>query len=408
MSQLSRRNLLKGLAGGAVVAGSSAAISSLITNKSDSSVSYDFFGEYQAGIVSKPQEHLLFLSFDLTTASRDEVVSLLKSWTVLSSDLVNANISNQVESYDAPPADTGETRGAGKSSLTITYGFGPTFFIDNNGHDRYKVSHAKPIELRRLPVLPADQLDESASNGDICIQICGESPIAVFHAGRNLTRAGFGKAQIRWSQSGFAGKVPGQPKFTPRNLFGFKDGTGNPHNSEVIDAHVWVDSPQEPRWFQGGTYLAARKIRMNIETWDRSSLREQENIIGRTKDIGAPLSGGEEFTPPDLEMKTTSGKNIIPKDSHVAIAHSSNFGGHQMLRRPYNYDDGIDQLGRLNAGTLFIAFQKSLEKNFIPVLSALAMNDSMNEYIKHIGSSVFAVAPGVRNENDFIGSGIFI
>ena len=50
----------------------------------------------------------------------------------------------------------------------------------------------------------------------------------------------------------------------------------------------------------GGSYLVTRKIRMHIETWDRTSLREQEKIIGRTKGEGAPIGQAREFDPPDF------------------------------------------------------------------------------------------------------------
>ena len=58
-----------------------------------------------------------------------------------------------------------------------------------------------------------------------------------------------------------------------------------------------------PDWMTGGSYLVTRKIRMLIETWDRTSLAEQETIIGRTKGDGAPLGQAAEFDEIDFEPR---------------------------------------------------------------------------------------------------------
>ena len=50
---------------------------------------------------------------------------------------------------------------------------------------------------------------------------------------------------------------------------------------------------------------------MNLETWDRTSLREQEGLIGRAKGGGAPLSGGDEHTPPDFAMTGRGDEPLI-------------------------------------------------------------------------------------------------
>ncbi|MET3720999.1 deferrochelatase/peroxidase EfeB [Arthrobacter sp. UYEF21] len=125
------------------------------------------------------------------------------------------------------------------------------------------------------------------------------------HAIRNLARISFGKARVRWSQLGFGRtSSTSRAQQTPRNLFGFKDGTNNVKSEDpaFLDEHIWVPggAPATEAWMEGGSYLVARRIRMHIEIWDRTSLREQENLIGRTKAEGAPLSGGTEFTAPTL------------------------------------------------------------------------------------------------------------
>ena len=154
----------------------------------------------------------------------------------------------------------------------------------------------------------------------------------------------------------------------------------------------------------GGTYLVARKIRMVIESWDRTRLEEQQRVIGRDKGEGAPLSGGREFTEPDFEA-SEGGAPRIAQDAHVRLAHPTVNAGVRLLRRGYNFVDGNDQLGRLDAGLFFLSFQRDPEQ-FVTVQRSLAGHDALNEYIKHVGSAIFAIPPGAK-EGASIGDPLF-
>jgi deferrochelatase/peroxidase EfeB len=152
----------------------------------------------------------------------------------------------------------------------------------------------------------------------------------------------------------------------------------------------------------GGSYLVARKIRMIIETWDRASLGEQERIVGRTKGEGAPLSGGTEFTEPEFD---TSDAAAIDRDAHVRLAHPSMNDGAQLLRRGYNFVDGNDELGRLNAGLFFICFQRDPATGFVAIQRSLGASEALGEYIQHAGGGLFAILPGVRR-GGYLGQGL--
>jgi len=227
------------------------------------------------------------------------------------------------------------------------------------------------------------------------------------HAIRNLSRIAFGRATLRWSQLGFGRtSSTSTSQTTPRNLFGFKDGTANvkAEDPKLLSEHVWVGASDDPAWLAGGSYLVARRIRMIIENWDRVQLGEQEMLVGRSKGEGAPLSGGTEFTDPDFEATGAADKPLIDTNAHVKLAHHSSNGGARMLRRGYNFVDGNDELGRLDAGLFFLSFQRSPEQ-FITVQQSLAA-DGLNEYLKHVGSAIFAVPAGVR-EGEFVGQALF-
>lgn len=407
-----RRGLL-GLAG-AGVAG--AAIGGLIGRTTAGGTatavadSYPFFGEHQAGITTAVQDHLHIAAFDLDERiTRDQLITLLQDWSYAASRITQGLDVSAGGAFggpaSAPPDDTGEAAGLSASELTVTFGFGPGIF-EKDGVDRFGLADRRPEQLAALPAFLGDALRAEFSHGDLCIQACSSDPQVAVHAVRNLSRIAFGKANIRWAQLGFGrtSRTTSEQE-TPRNLFGFKDGTANilADDTDTLNENVWVAEGDGPDWMTGGTYLVTRKIAMLIETWDRVRLSEQENIIGRTKREGTPMSGGEEFTTPDFDMMAGT-QPAIPLTSHLRLAHPDTNNGIQLLRRGYNYVDGNNALGRLDAGLFFIAYQRSIDR-FITVQRSLA-RDALNEYVRPVGSATFAVPPGA-SEGSWVGAGLF-
>ncbi|MGW3242692.1 iron uptake transporter deferrochelatase/peroxidase subunit [Streptomyces sp. NPDC001070] len=363
-----------------------------------------FHGAHQAGITTPVQDRLHFASFDVKTEDREELIALLKEWTDAARKMTQGRPVGEGAVgglAEAPPDDTGEALGLQASRLTLTIGFGPSLFTTKDGRDRFGLKQHRPEALVDLPKFSGDALDPNRSGGDLCVQACADDPQVAVHAIRNLARIGFGKVAMRWSQLGFGKTSSTTPEAqTPRNLMGFKDGTHNVAGSDKAtqDKHVWVSGKDGPAWMAGGSYLVARRIRMHIETWDRTSLREQEQIFGRTKGEGAPIGKQREHDAPDF-------KAMLP-DAHVRLAHPDN-SGVTILRRGYSFTDGTDGLGRLDAGLFFIAYQRDVRDGFIPLQTRLAKLDSLNEYIQHVGSAVYAVPPGVRGKDDWWGRELF-
>jgi len=378
------------------------------------SKTYPFYGTHQAGIVTPAQDRLHFAAFDVTTDSRQDVLQLLKDCTLaaarMSQGLGAGELGPTSGPYGAPPDDTGEAIGLPPSGLTLTFGFGPSLFR-KAGKDRFGLSDRQPAALERLPHFPGDNLDPDKSDGDLCVQACADDPQVAVHAVRNLARIAFGRAAIRWSQLGFGRtSSTSTSQTTPRNLFGFKDGTMNLKAEEpaTIDEHVWVPSGADAKagWLAGGSYLVARRINMTIEIWDRQPLREQERVIGRTKAEGAPLSGGNEFDQPEFTMKGRGDEPLVATDAHVRMVHSDNNGGVKMLRRGYNFVDGSNGLGRMDAGHFFLAFVVDPRTHFIPMQTRLGRNDGLSEYIQHTGSALFAIPPGIA-PGEYVGQSLF-
>ena len=400
MAPTTRRRFLASAGAGAAGLGLGAAGGFLVGQETadasgEGTGSVAFYGTHQAGIDTPAQDRLHFAAFDLLTEDPGELQELLREWTIAAAEATAGEMVGSVNDVPlAPPDDTGETVGLLPSSLTVTFGFGPSLF-EKRG---LGLAGKRPAALQPLPPLPGDELDPAESGGDICVQACSDDPQVAFHAIRNLARIGRGTVAMRWSQLGFGRtSTTSRSQDTPRNLMGMKDGTANikAEDTEAMDRFVWVGD-EGPAWMQGGSYMVTRRIRMLLEVWDRASLANQERTIGRHKYSGAPLGGSDEFEPLPLDAEK-NGHPLIPVDSHVRLASAKENSGARILRRGYSFTDGVDEsLGELEAGLFFIAFQKDPAQQFVPIQRRLGQLDALNEYIKHVGSAVFAVPPGAR------------
>ena len=383
---------------------------------------YPFRGDHQAGITTPAQDNMFTAAFDVSTTDVEELKTLLSDWAVAAEQMTSGELVGGQPSSNKqlPPKDTGGAWGYKPNGLTITFGVGKGLFVDAEGNDRFGLAARMPAILKEgMPSFSGDQLHAAQSDGDLLVQACSNDAQVCVHAIRNLTRIAFGTAALRWSQVGY-GRTSSTSvdQETPRNLFGFKDGTNNikaEDSDDQLNEHLWVQKGDDAaaEWMTGGTYYVARRIHMLAEVWDRLRLIEQEQTMGRDKRYGAPLSianptkSSEEFTAVDYEAKDDKGETLVPADAHIAVVSPEQNQGRRMLRRGYNYTDGSDSLGLLQTGLFFIAFVRDPRTNFYPILDRMTKSDALQEYLKHEASALFAIPPGIKKGDTMVAASLF-
>ncbi|WP_461067294.1 iron uptake transporter deferrochelatase/peroxidase subunit [Streptomyces pseudoechinosporeus] len=350
-----------------------------------------FHGKHQPGITTALQARGHLVAFDLAAgAGRKEAAALLRRWSATAQRLMAGEAAGS--------EDTDVARDAGPSSLTVTFGFGHSFFA------RTELEKQRPIALDPLPDFSSDHLDKARSDGDLWVQIGANDALVAFHALRAIQKDAGSAARVRWQMNGF-NRSPGataQP-MTARNLMGQIDGTRNPKPSEAdFDQRIFVPDSGEPSWMTGGSYAVVRRIRMLLDDWEKLSLKDQEDVIGRRKSDGAPLTGGTETTEPELEKTDASGKLVIPINAHARITRPDQNGGAAILRRPFSFHDGFDADGVPDAGLLFVCWQADPLRGFVPVQRKLDRGDALSAFIRHEASGLFAV-PGGAAEGEYVG-----
>ena len=407
---VSRRNLLKGLGVAGLAIGSASAVEARrrtdhqpTDHQAEADRAQPFYGRHQPGILTPPQSAAVLAAFEVLATSRDELDQLLRLLTERAAFLMGGGEPPVVDDKFPPPDSGILGPRIHPFNLTITLALGASLF-----DERFGLAELKPQHLVAMTDFPNDALEAERCHGDLLVQICADRADAVIHALRDLVKNTPDQLALRWTQDGFLPPRPPVPLGkgeTPRNLLGFKDGTANlePTNPHVMDDLVWVAGRgNEPDWTAGGSYQVVRIIRQYVERWDRTPLQEQEQIIGRAKESGAPLGMRREFDTPDY-ASDPDGKQT-PLDAHIRLANprDSETARSRVYRRPYNYTRGMTVAGQLDMGLLFVCFQQNLTEGFIAIQNRLN-GEPLEEYIKPVGGGYFFALPGVTGPNDYYG-----
>ncbi|MGW4487328.1 Dyp-type peroxidase [Amycolatopsis sp. NPDC004368] len=373
-----------------------------------------FEGAHQAGILEPAQRAAVVAAFLVTAADRPALRRMFQTLTATIRYLVGEGDAPTGRGSDdglvSTPYENGVLGpGTETDGLTVTVSVGASLF-----DDRFGLADAKPARLRAMDEFPNDALDPERCDGDLLLQICADHQDTVLHALRILMRATRADLQVLWHMEGFTS--PPRPTGTPRNLFGFKDGTANKEildHPELIDQLVWTKpGGDEPAWVAGGSYHVVRLIRMFVEFWDRISINEQQRIFGRDRDTGAPLSGRRERVPGPEEFQLPSyfrdaHGNTVPLNAHIRLAnpHDGTADDRRMLRRAFNYSAGIERNGQLDMGMIFICFNADLDQQFVAV-QTLLIDEPLVDYVSPFGGGYFFALPGVRDADDWLGRGM--
>ena len=365
---------------------------------------HDYHGQHQAGIVTPRPAAGMVVAFDVLASDREDLERLFRTLDERVRFLMTGGPVEQIDPK-LPPVDSGILGPVvTPDNLTITVSVGESLF-----DERFGLADVKPTRLSRMVGFPNDALDADQCHGDLSLQFCANTPDSNIHALRDIVKNLPDLLFVRWKQEGSvpaqAPTKPGEPEQSARNFLGFRDGSANPDSNDnrLMNDLVWVQpGSDEPAWAAHGSYQAVRLIRNFVERWDRTPLQEQESIFGRTKNTGAPMNGQRESDVPDY-TRDPQGK-VTKLDAHIRLANPRTPESQQnlILRRPFNYSNGVNKNGQLDMGLLFICYQADLEKGFITVQTRLN-GEPLEEYLKPVGGGYFFTLPGVTGTQDYIG-----
>lgn len=344
-----------------------------------------FHGPHQAGVVEAHQRHAAFVGLRLRPdVDHPRLVALLRMLTDDAAALTAGR---------APLGAIEDTQARHPHRLTVTFGFGPGLFAAA-GADQ-----ACPDVIARFPTFPRDRLEKRWGQTDLVLQVCCDDATTLAYARRRLARDAAAATTIAWVQQGFTA-APEEDGAAPRNLMGFRDGSGNERDPAQIADVVW--SRGHPTWLAGGTHLVLRRIRIDLDRWDDVETATKEMTFARRMRDGAPLTGAHETDVVDRLARDADGFTVVAPSSHAGRAQART-ASERLHRRAFDYEEPGPE--GVESGLLFAAFQADAATAFVPVQRRLDELDLLNTWTTHVGSAVFAVPPGIA-PGEYVGQGL--
>jgi deferrochelatase/peroxidase EfeB len=299
------------------------------------------YSEQYGGQLAR-QRYLHIVTANLNTASLDTLRTSLSHIAYFARhqmDKEPANIDHRP--YDPPVQNR---------RVTITLGLGTNLFTTPQGDDRFGLAAERPRWLKLLePVVgDAPSFSPGGYSTDFIFLLASDDCYVNEYLTSLLYYGGVHpQITVVSVERGYARPDAHEPS-------GFEDGSSNPRGdapgSEMWRAVYIKPGDDEPAWCAGGTYLAYRKIQRRMRDFFRLDNAEQEAIVGTHKNTGlrldapSPCSHAFKLNPrrdvPDL-------MGLLDRER-------------QILRRPYFYDDGIDDDGNELRGVHHLSFTRQL------------------------------------------------
>ncbi|CAM5550462.1 hypothetical protein SALBM217S_00755 [Streptomyces griseoloalbus] len=207
-------------------------------------------------------------AFDLAPgAGRKEAAALLRRWSDTARRLTAGEFDAQ--------GDSDAARDAGPSSLTLTFGFGHSFF------GAHRAGEAAPGLLDPLPAFSSDRLDRPAAR-EICCRSAPTTPSGVPCRTRGAEGRGRGgTGALADERLHLARRAAACAAMSTRNLMGQVDGTprSDSRASSPSTSGSSCRRRASPPGWRTGSYVVGRRTACRWTTGRSGRHTEQEGVV---------------------------------------------------------------------------------------------------------------------------------
>jgi putative iron-dependent peroxidase len=224
----------------------------------------------------------------------------------------------------------------------------------------------RPRGLRGFRAIEAEGRRAPATGGDLLLHAVSRRPDLCFELAMQLRGALGDVVEVLEELQGFR-------YLDSRDLTGFIDGTENPRGKKRAAAALLGD-----REFAGGSFVFTQRYVHDLGKWQGLSVREQEQVIGRTKRDSRQLSA--RARPPTAHIS----RAVIVEDGDEL----------EIVRHSFPYGTTSE------CGLFFIAYTKDLaipEKMLQRMMgtSGDELHDRLMEFTRAVSGANF-FAPSLR------------